>query len=611
MKKRIGDFNKYGVRPVSDGMMFTFAAEGEGEPAILLYDAKSKKLLERVPVFKEYAIGDVYSVVLQAKNWHRYVYLLEQQDRIFPDPYAPRISGRNHWGDWSRAEENYRIYGGFDLQEYCWQQEQPHLAPRDMIIYKLHMRGYTMRHGLPMSKRGNYKGILDKLRELKEFGVTALEFQPIYDFEELRYEVRQVIGPGGTFSDSYESLDQLNYWGYGTACYMAPKASYFGGDDCICHCKEMIDAIHGMGMEIIMEISFATEISDDYMIDVLEYWVREYRIDGFHILGCNAPMERIADRGLLAETKIFYEAIPQPVLDREQDHKHLFLYNPYFMHVTRQMQNHMQGSMVQFTNHLKRQNDSYGFVNYIANTDGFTLWDSYCYGEKHNEANGENNTDGNNINFSFNYGLEGPTKNRQINQIRLRQVRNGLCCVFLAQGIPLLRSGDEVLNSQEGNNNPYCQDNATGWTIFAKTPKVKMLTAEFVRNLIAFRKAHPVLSMEQVMRFNDYRHLGIPDISYHGEEPWIMGIGEERKAIGILYAGDYADSEDVYVGYNFHYDDVRLALPSMKGEGEWYLVMNTALEESFSFECRKIAGQRYVVVPGRSVSIYCYKKKGN
>ncbi len=610
MKTRAGDFSEYGTKPTEDGMMFTFSAREGGACAILLYHISDGRLAERIEMPPEYAIGDMYSVVLIGKNWQRFVYLYEENGKTFTDPYASWIHGRSRWADESRLEEGYRVYGGIWQKPYEWQHPQPRLLPQELLLYKLHMRGFSMHHGLPSGKRGNYKGILEKLASLKELGVTAIEFQPIYDFEEVRYEKRQVVSARGKITEEIFPLDKINYWGYGDAFYLAPKASYFGGRDVTAHCREMIDGIHGMGMEIVMEISFAEGLSDDYMTDVLWRWRRDYRVDGFHIVGCNAPIGRIAAHRGLSDCKIFYENIPQEILEREKERKHLFLYNDYFMHVTRQIQNHMQGSMVQFTNYLRRQNDHFGFVNYIANTDGFTLLDSYSYGEKHNEANGEDNKDGKNVNYSYNYGVEGPTKNRQTSQMRLQQIRNGLCCVFFAQAVPLLRGGDEVLNSQGGNNNPYCQDNATGWVSYGRHLKNKVALREFVKNLIAFRRAHPVLAMDQAVRMTDYKHIGIPDISYHGSEPWLMGIGEEQKAVGILYAGDYAKktgehkAENVYIAYNFHYQDVELALPAVSGHRRWQFVMNTATEESFSFRPRELEDQQRVRVPGSSVSVY-------
>lgn len=121
------------------------------------------------------------------------------------------------------------------------------------------------------------------------------------------------------------------------------------------------------------------------------------------------------------------------------------------------------------------------------------------YSEKHNEANGENNADGNDWNYSDNYGIEGPTRKKYIESLRKKQLRNAITAVFLAQGIPLLAAGDEIGNSQRGNNNAYCQDNAVGWVNWKNDKKYASLQ-QFVKEMIAFRKAHPVLRMEEPMR---------------------------------------------------------------------------------------------------------------
>lgn len=604
MKTRIGDFRNYGTEETADGVMFTFAAEGEEPCAITLYQISDFSLRETISVPEEYRIGDVYSIVLLGQNVGRFGYRIHQGDKSFVDPYAGLILGRNRWMDVSREEKAYKVYGGIAPASYEWRYASPCIEPMDMVMYKLHMRGFTMNHGLPASKRGNFRGLLEHLSYLQELGITTIELQPIYDFEEMMLETHQEISPKGDVTKHTAFLDKANYWGYGDAYYMAPKASYFGGKDAVSNCKMMIDAIHGAGMEVVLEMSFAETVSEDYMLDCLWYWVKEYRVDGFHLLGCNVPIRRIAKSKRLARTKIFHDKIPQDILEQEKGRKHLFLYNDGFMYVCRQMQNHMQGSMVQFTNHLRRQNGKYGFVNYGANTNGFTLWDSYSYGEKHNHSNGEENRDGNNINYSFNYGVEGETKNRQIHKLRMLQMRNGLCVTILSQAIPLLRAGDEVANSQKGNNNPYCQDNPIGWVQYVKT-RGRGELLDFVRNLIAFRKNHPVLRWEDAMHLNDYHHLGAPDLSYHGAEPWLMGIGEEMKAVGILYLGAYQDkdADNVYVAYNYHYQDISLALPKLSSSRTWSLVMNTATETTFSFEPVKLDDQRFVTVPGGSISI--------
>lgn len=241
--------------------------------------------------------------------------------------------------------------------------------------------------------------------------------------------------------------------------------------------------------------------------------------------------------------------------------------------------------MAQFADQMRRQNKKYGFVNYAANTSGFTLWDSFSYGEKHNEDNGEENRDGNPVNFSCNYGCEGETKNRSIRRIRMRQMRNAIAAVMLSQGVPLLLAGDEAANTQKGNNNPYCQDNRIGWVSWSKARENRDLM-EFTKQMIAFRKKHPIFHMEEPMRMNDYGHRGIPDLSYHGREPWTMELRQDQRAVGILYCGAYAGEKDAdfYVCFNFHYETVEMALPQIPKEKRWRLLMSTSAQRAWWYE---------------------------
>jgi glycogen operon protein len=230
--------------------------------------------------------------------------------------------------------------------------------------------------------------------------------------------------------------------------------------------------------------------------------------------------------------------------------------------------------------------------------------DVFSYGEKHNEANGEENRDGNNYNCSFNYGQEGPTTNRGIMRVRMTNMRTAMALLLLSQGVPQILSGDEVGNTAFGNNNPYCQDNEVGWVHFTKR-KGALRLQEYVKNLIAFRKNHTVLSVDAPMQQNDYQGTGLPDMSYHGKEPWIMGIGEERKAIGILYNGAYGrkdKEEDVMVCINFYYGDELFALPKLLNGRKWYQVSNTA-EDEWNPSTKPLTEQSSVSVPGGTVTI--------
>lgn len=268
----------------------------------------------------------------------------------------------------------------------------------------------------------------------------------------------------------------------------------------------------------------------------------------------------------------------------------------------------MEGDLNEFFCQQRKQNSVEGFVNYITNNNGFTLWDLFSYCEKHNLENGEDNCDGNSFNYSSNCGVEGNTRKRYIDNLRKKQVRNALAMEFLAQGVPLVLGGDEFLNSQQGNNNAYCQDNKTGWLNWKKQKKETWLS-EFIKNLTDFRREHPIIASEHPMELNDYGRKGFPDLSYHGESAWISSIPADRQAAGILYCGEYEKKTDqtpddyIYIGYNFHSGLSHLALPKLPQNKKWYLLMTTAAENSFLPEKEILEDQHLLAIEGQSINI--------
>ena len=607
MKISRGDFREYGPRAYKDNaVVFTVAIKPSTDKAsILLFDKKTKKLVSEVELTEEYAIGCVYSVELSDVDIDNICYLIKEDDNSYIDPYATAIVGRDKWADVAgREADSFKLYSGISHIEKPWKDTKIVIEPSDMVLYKLHMRGFTAGMGMTAGKLGNYKGLLSKLSYLKSLGITSIELMPIYDFEELFLDKKLNISPKGKVTETIEYSGKRNYWGYGKADYFAPKASYFGGSDsAVDGLRELISSLHKNEIELIMEMVFSADTSDELALDCLKYYVKYFHVDGFHIVGQNAPIERIANDPYLASTKIFYEYIPEEILCNEKGKKHLFIYNDSFMNVTRQIENHMNGSMVQFANHMRRQNGAYGFVNYMANVNGFSLWDSYSYGEKHNFDNGEDNRDGTNNNYSFNYGIEGKTTNRTINSNRFREMRNAFTALLLSQSVPLFVAADEAAATHLGNNNPYCQDNKTGYTVFSKTKGKESLT-KFVKQLVEFRKTHKCIRIETPFFMNDYRHLGLPDMSFHGTEPWMMSIGEEQKALGVLYNGAYVDEDqEVFVCYNFHYDSVDMALPLLSPGKRWRLCFNTAEYDNDDFSPKPIHDQQSIKVPGNSISV--------
>ncbi|MCR4694192.1 MAG: hypothetical protein K5773_02575 [Pseudobutyrivibrio sp.] len=610
-----GDFKEFGPRIKGENdVVFTFTASPSAKNiSLLLFDNKSKEQLSEIQLSKEFSIGLVYSVRVLDLNPNDICYLICQDGKTSLDPYASLVYGRDDYNDCkNRASSGFLCYGGIADLDPDFEDNSVKIQPRDMIMYKLHMRGFTFGSGLSDKKAGNYTGIISKLPYIKSLGITSIEIMPIYDFEEIGLENKMTIGSKGHRKNSVVPSGKVNYWGYGIANYFAPKASYFlGAGNAANGLRELVSAIHDKGMELIMEMSFAKDVSADLIMDCLKYYVRYYHIDGFHILGPNGPVNRLVLDPILSDTKIFYEFIPEETLITQEYGKHIFIYNDSFMEVGRQLENHMNGSMVQFANHMRRQNGKYGFVNYMDNVNGFCLWDSYSYGEKHNLANGEENRDGNNNNYSFNYGCEGKSGKKSVNINRFREMRNAFAIIMLSQAIPLFVAADECAASHMGNNNPYCQDNPIGYTCFSKSKNKNILT-KFVKELINFRKEHGCLRPEQPFTMNDSKHLGLPDMSFHGSEPWMMTIGEEQKALGVLYSGAYAkENTDVYVCYNFHYNEVNMALPLLSPGKRWRLCFNTAnYDENSDFEPKAIDNQQSINVPGSSISVLIGMKVG-
>ncbi len=621
MDAHIGDFTRMGPRIdlFKDVTVFTVALPAGKAWRLRILDPKTFEVCHEIELTDKFRRGELYSVeirlgVLGTIKIGEMAYDFICEDERVIDPYAPVIYGRDDWADFApdgnRASREFAIYGGVTFNGYTHSNQSPKIDPNEMILYKLHMRGFTKAaSGVSPTKKGNYMGLLSKLKYFKELGVNVIELQPFYGFAEVVLDSVQSIDEKGKVTKTIEPTGKLNYWGYGRGQYFAPKSSYFGGaKEAVNNCKHLIKSIHQSGMHVVMELAITADMRAHFITDVLWYWVREYQIDGFHLLGAALPLEEILNHPGLGDTKIFYNSFSEALLNKPSATKRLFICEDSFTCVTRQMQNHMQGSMVQFTNYLRRQNSNYGFVNYAANTTGFTLWDSFCYGEKHNEANGEGNRDGSNLGYTHNYGVEGESNSRKLRQLRMQQVRNALCNVMLAQGVPLLLSGDEVANTQQGNNNPYCQDNELGWVTFGKTKGREQLQA-FVKSLINFRKNHPQIRHEEPMRMQDHKHYGMPDLSYHGHEPWLMSVGEEMRYIGLLYGGAYTGpkAENVYIIYNYQYDPAEVALPKLAANQSWQLVMNTGDESTFDFEPRQLEQQQMLVVPGSTVTILVSK----
>lgn len=613
-----GNYEKFGVQISGNSATFTFEGEKEDECAILFY-GKNHELAKRLLVPAEYCMGSIRSVTVDGISAKNLMYNYEINGEVITDVYANRIIGREKWNDRTRAAYSYQIYGGYAPEKFDWGMDcPPEVLRKDMFIYKLHVRGFSMDAGIRGKTRGTFRAVTDKVSYFKELGVTTLEFMPMYEFEELVLPKKQRL-PDYLKWESKEcdlivpteqpAPEKVNYWGYVPGNYFAVKASYSSIGDASQELREMIRELHKNGIECIMEMYFEERMNQNVILDALRFWVREYHVDGFHLLGASIPVTAIAQDLLLSRTKIFYSGFEPILLEQKKKYHRLFVYSDEYLYPIRKMLNHMGGNIGDFVCQQRKQHQVQGFINYISDNNGFTLLDTFSYQEKHNEANGEDNSDGNNWNFSSNCGIEGRTTRRFVTEFRNRQICNALAILMLGQGVPLLLAGDEFGNSQEGNNNAYCQDNRVGWLNWKKQEKFSWLT-EVVKQLAAFRRSHPILTSDTPMCLNDYKHKGYPDLSYHGENAWISAFSMDKQAVGMMYCGAYIQDENgteddfIYIGYNFHNGLSTLALPRLPEKRKWYLVLDTSRgREPFADKQERISNQQQLAMRPYSVAV--------
>lgn len=606
---REGDYRTMGAVVHNDGVVFTFEGRKEQKCSIVLYEKKTGKI-GKIPVPDTYYVGALRSIMVMGIEPASFDYNFEIDGKVMTDPYARRIVGREKWGEKERFGMDYQVKSGFSTDVFDWEEDvAPEIAKKDMVMYKLHVRNFTMEGSNGGARKGTFEAVENRIGYLRDMGVTTVEFMPFYEFEELMIPETCELPDYVTWKEEQKTdtkklpeVEKINCWGYTEGNYFAPKAAFTKSRQPEYALKSLIKALHKNDMECIMEIYFPDTINQNLMLEALRFWVMEYHVDGFRLMGANLPVRAMAQDLILCRSKLFADTIPEDLLEQDYAYPHLFVYRDEFYYPLRKMLNHKEICLTDFVNQMRKQKKYAGFVNYAASNDGFTLADVFMYSEKHNEANGENNADGNDWNYSDNYGIEGPTRKKYIESLRKKQLRNAITAVFLAQGIPLLAAGDEIGNSQRGNNNAYCQDNAVGWVNWKNDKKYASLQ-QLVKEMIAFRKAHPVLRMEEPMRMNDYKGLGYPDLSFHCDSAWTVGFSPNRQSVGMLYCGLYADCEEmIYVAYNFHTGKQFLALPKLPKSKKWYKVMDTGNENSFLEKEMKMDAVQ-VEIAGMSIQI--------
>ncbi|MBI1215989.1 MAG: glycogen debranching protein GlgX [Alphaproteobacteria bacterium] len=582
-------------------------------------------------------------------NGHRF-----NANKLLLDPYATEVAGHVQWkpeqndpkADNAAVTVKARVTGPVKKAA----TKKPATAMKDSIIYEMHVKGYSIADDkIPQALRGTYAGVASQpsIDYLKELGVTAVELLPVHatlDDEFLaedgkkNYWAYNTLGffapnndyaadkknPRQEFRDMVDTLHDnglevildvvYNHSAEGNP-EKGPTLSMRGIDNASYYKLEPNDKsknINDTGCGNTLDIS--TPALRKLVIDSLRHWVEEYGVDGFRFdlatvlardpyafNNAAAFFDEVEKDPVLSKVKLIAEpwdpgpggyhlgAFPKlwsEWNDKFRDDIRRFWKQDGGMITS--LAARLAGSSPQFEHNGRPPQAS---VNFLACHDGFTLNDAVSYAFKHNEANGEDNRDGSGDNHSMNHGHEGETKIPRIVAARERHKRNMLATLFLAQGTPMLLSGDEHGNSQKGNNNAYCQDNETSWLNWKDiTAEGRELTA-FTKKLIAFRKAHSVLTTPKYLHGNVKDADGVKDISWHNPEGREQNNGDwskpHDKCMGMMLneraiepaAKNPKKGERLLAVFNAASNYVNFKLPEAPGGGEWERVLDTTAPE--------------------------------
>ena len=641
---RPGFFREFGAVAIPGGVNFTIHTHGATSCELLLFHRKAEEPYAVIPFPESYRIGFCYSMIvfdLDIEEFE-YAYRLDgpydekkglrfDKNKILLDHYARAVTGQSQWGHVNNAQHGYRarvVQSNFD-----WGDQRHHSIPmEDLIIYELHVRGFTMDESSGVKHHGTFEGLREKIPYLKELGVNAVELMPIFEFDEMR-DVRLI--------DENELID---FWGYNPVSFFAPNTSYCSSMEYNregLELKTLIKDLHDNGIEVILDVVFNHTaegnefgpcfsfkgfdnniyymltpdghyynfsgcgntlncnhpVVRDMILECLRYWVIEYRVDGFRfdlasILGRNddgtplsqPPLLRsLAFDSILGNVKLIAEAWDAGGLYQVGSFPSWKRWAEWNGRYRDDMRRFLKGddflaqtAAARITGSPDLYDPAYrggnASINFLTCHDGFTLYDLYSYNQKHNEANGWGNTDGADDNNSWNCGVEGETDDPAILALRKRLMKNACAILLCSRGTPMFLSGDEFADTRYGNNNPYCQDNLISWLDWSLLKKNKDLF-DFFQYMIRFRKDHPVIRKDL-----EPSYLGVPAMSTHGLTPDETNFSGDSHVVCVRFAGynETTQKEDlVYLAVNSGWFPVTLTLPELPEHYKWKVAVNT------------------------------------
>lgn len=608
---------------------------------VVLYPKASSKNAEplKIEIPKSNKRGSIYSARITGiddiDQYESYNYF--QNKSYFCDAYAKHVIGLECFGKdvpacEIRAKLDNKSVAALSENSFDWGDEKsPEIAYENSFVYLTHVRGFTKSasSGVAHGRRGTFMGILDKIPYLKSLNVTTLELMPVIEMNELENPESElriagksgiVYSKDGSITDKSTMVPKLNYWGYKKGYYFAPRTSYCENPkDAENEFKTFIKTMHENNLEVILQFYFPDTENESLIIDVLRYWRCTYHVDGFHLKGARIPIRHITREPLFTDVKIWYDWFDYGDIyqGKAPAERLLAEYNGSYSNVVRRFLKSDDNTVNDFLRVMIANGTDHGIINYICDYEGFRLADLVSYEHKHNEENGENNKDGNDNNLSWNCGIEGRTRKRNILDLRKKQIKNILTMLFMSQGTPMIFGGDEFCNSQYGNNNPYCQDNDISWIDWKNLDKNAEIF-NYIKFLSDLRFKYKFLHEDHPYKLMDYISCGYPDLSCHGREAWRPDLSGHSHLLGMLYCGLYEKDEQdkpfIYVCYNMHWTNQEIALPKLPDGYTWEKISTTEnMPDAVSpkLETNKDGASDVETMEERSVRIYRSYKDPN
>lgn len=624
-----------GASEKTNGINFSIYAKDAAKLSLCLFEENNKEPFQEINLDPtKNKTGEVWHILVKGlPSSVIYGYRVTPATKpdtnyLLLDPYAKAVASDPHWSENTAEERNYRPLGKvIPTDTFDWQGDvSPNIPIKDLIIYEMHVRGFTRHPSSQVKSPGTFQGIIEKIPYLVDLGINAIELLPIHEFNER--EVAQV--------NPATKQKLVNYFGYSTVNFFAPMnryASHSEQDQAVIEFKTMVRELHKKGIEVILDVVYNHTFEGNengpilsfkgldnksyYMLDKdgkyfnfsgtgntvnsnnpivielilssLRYWVAEMHVDGFRF-DLASILTRLEDGTPLSHAPIVDAISRDPILSKTKliaeawDAAGLYQvgsfgpgtrwaeWNGKYRDIVRRF---IKGTPTQkniFATCICGSRDLYGgrapynSINFVTAHDGFSLADLVSYNDKHNEANGEENRDGFSYNDSWNCGIEGHTSNQKVVALRERQIRNLALALMVSQGVPMIVMSDEYAHMRHGNNNPWCQDNELNWFLWDQIEN-RPGFHRFFRGLIHFRRKQHLLRQDIF--------LDDKAITWHGCHPLKADWDNDNKLIAFtLNSTD--KGPQLYVAFNASNIPHTMHIPPAGNGQSWYWVVNTS-----------------------------------